>query len=859
LQKQNRTDRVIILVALAILLLAAGLFYFDDWMWGNRHNRGESIGVITQRTGDVRVKFEGDLRWSKPASGQDLVYNDSIYSGQDSQAQLKLGQSDMTVTENTLVVLRRETNVNFMNLAYGTLFGRIAKSDKVVIDTGEGKPIELSSKTGTSIVVRRNPGGKTELEIRSGEVDMLINGKKQHIGQNTRISVADNKIEHVNLQLVKPLASDIAYSEDPGQLEFAWKWANGRKPGIAEKYTLEFSNSPGFETLAAKREVTGALSSTVHAQESLSLFYRVRGPGGELSSPEKVNFVRMHKPLIIRPVAGAQFETPSYASAKVGLEFGKSPRSTVWFQISNDPKFESVLSVDSTEEPKTERELPPGEYYLRAKADYGNNNESSWTDPVPFLVNHTKEGLRLLTEGIPTKVLIPNASYPQYLYKTDEKRVREFLSEHGFLRRFFPFPNDSFDQINMKFDGERELATQNDGRWPKEKLKPGHYSYSYQITRKGYDPTKWSENRTLEIQDEPPRLSGEPQWKPANKNGESEVQWKFTPLLFAAKYDVQTAKNANMISPKEWQVSQAEATTTVKGMAYWRARARDVRGHVISEWSYVHKLSAPIAPEIPQVRQPAAVENTTTTQVERVREEPYIKNGWWLWGGAGDNFVDYRQSNNSVGSITDHNIKGTSGYVEVGFIGRNNIGGLVTASETPGTLAPTLPAGHTIDRTNYDWTSVTAEGMIRKVSRFNIFGSPIVYGLTLGVQQHHVPFAFIDDNLNIQLKYLSTTNASAGLLAEWTRRRWTYYWQMRYQYPLAATADGGAQFSMTPVFIFDGSIGGAYNITRQLKAGMFWNGQWHQFNFVYSDGTVTNSGFQSLFYSNLNFRLGYDF
>jgi hypothetical protein len=103
------------------------------------------------------------------------------------------------------------------------------------------------------------------------------------------------------------------------------------------------------------------------------------------------------------------------------------------------------------------------------------------------------------------------------------------------------------------------------------------------------------------------------------------------------------------------------------------------------------------------------------------------------------------------------------------------------------------------------------------------------------------------------------TDASAGLLLEWSRRRWTYYWLMRYQYPLTSKADGASQWSMQPVFAFDGSIGASYNITRQLKLGLFWYGQWHQFNYTYSDGTVVDSGFQSLFYSNVDVRLGIDF
>src|SRR5690606_26188376 len=100
---------------------------------------------------------------------------------------------------------------------------------------------------------------------------------------------------------------------------------------------------------------------------------------------------------------------------------------------------------------------------------------------------------------------------------------------------------------------------------------------------------------------------------------------------------------------------------------------------------------------------------------------------------------------------------------------------------------------------------------------------------------------------------------SMGVLAELQRRRWTYYWLMRYQFPFSSKASGSDNFTITPVFAFDGSIGASYDLTQRLKLGFFWYGQWHQYNFSYGDGTVTNDGFQSLFYSNMDLRLGYDF
>lgn len=873
MQKQNRTDRILILAALAILLLATGLFYFDGWMWGSRGNRGERIGILSSRLGDVRMKFEGDLKWSKASPGQDLIYNDSVYAGAGSEADLSLGQSEMKVTENTLVVLRRENNVNFMNLSYGNLFGKLAKNEKVVIDTGDGKPIELLPSSDTKIVLKK-VGGKSELKVVSGRADLIINGKRTKVESDYKV-VVDGKSEprletKPKLQLLRPLRDQVFYSEEPSRLAFAWRYDTGRQPASSENFSLEFATTPTFEELHFKRDVKGQMNTSIMAAESLSLFYRVRGPHGELSNIEKVNFVRLQKPLIVKPVAKSQFLVPAERNARVEIEFRKPQQATVWYQIANDPAFQSVIALESTKEAKTLRDFAPGNYFMRAKSDFGDGHETAWTDTVPFTVDHKLEKLDLQKANVPSKVYIPNDQYPPSLYSASSSKVKTYLANNGLLKDFFPFPRESFDEINLKFDSAPRPQTQTGTAWPKEKLHPGKYAYKYQTTKKNYEPSPWSTDKTLEIWMEPPRPIGDVTYGEVRSDGTADAQWRFTPLLFAGSYDVEISQDPNMRNAKELHVTEPKVMTALSGDNYWRARARDQQGRIISEYSAAYKLKSGVPlylaknpPPEPQ-RRPAATERTST-HVDRHHEEPFEKNGWWAWFGMGENYVDYRQTNTDTstgqgrGSLNDQHLKGLSKYIEAGFVGLSNWGGIFTYKSTPGTFSPTLPANHSIDRTDYTWTTTSIEGVLRKTSPYSLFGSPILYGMRLGVQHHQVPFVFLNADANLELKNNTMTTASAGVLAEWLRSRWTYSWLMRYQYPLTSTADGSSQFSIAPTFGFDGSIGASYNFTRQLKGGIFWYGQWHQFGFQYSDGQVGNQGFQTLFYSNIDLRLGWDF
>ena len=874
LQKQNRTDRILIAVALAILLLAGGAFYFDGWMWGNRRGRGDKIGLLTNKTGDVRMKFEGDLKWQGAARGQDLVYNDSVYAGAGSQAKLALGESEMTVTENTLVVLRRQDQVNFMNLSYGSLFGSIAKNEKIVIDTGDGKPIEMQSSDHAAIEIKKSKNGKTELRVTSGTAQIVVDGKKKQIDKSTRLVVekpkgkepAVVKEEKIALEALKPKREQVVYSEEPTRIPFAWRWSNDRAPASEEDYKIEFSSSPGFEKMHATKLVKGQLETSLAVTESLAFYYRVRGPRGETSQVEKVNFVRLRKPFIVKPVANAKFVTPADQPFPVQVEFKRPDNMQVTYQIADEPEFKAPLQNETTPEFKMVKPLTVGHYYMRARGDLGGGRLTSWTTALPFDVEKRIEALKLSGGPTQEKVLIPNREYPPALYSASTGAVKNYVASHGFLKNFFPFEKGSFDELKLQFEGAKGTSqefAQKAAQWPREKMRPGQFKYRYQVSKQGFLPTPWSTDRKLEIAMEPPRPVGEANYGQLKKNGQRDAGWAFTPLLFAKTYDVQVSSDANFISAQMLKVNEPKVSTTLPyGEHYWRARARDAQGKIISDYSMPYKLAPQPAPmqlaqAKPEVRKPAAVEQTKS-RVERITDRPFTKNGWWAWFGAGYNYVDYRQSVYGIANVSDHRLKGPSEYLETGFIGSNSWGGVMSVKYTPGDVNVAKDDGSNFSG-SYKWTTMSVEGILRKVSKFTLYDIPIVYGLRVGVQQHKTPFIALDDVNEPSMQTNSTTAASMGVLAEWQRRRWTHYWLMRYQYPLSTKAEGVNSFTMDPKFAFDGSIGSSYNITQQLKLGVFWYGQWHQFNFAYSDGTTKKSGFQTLFYSNVDLRLGFDF
>ena len=79
---------------------------------------------------------------------------------------------------------------------------------------------------------------------------------------------------------------------------------------------------------------------------------------------------------------------------------------------------------------------------------------------------------------------------------------------------------------------------------------------------------------------------------------------------------------------------------------------------------------------------------------------------------------------------------------------------------------------------------------------------------------------------------------------------------MRYQQALSV----GSLFEIVPSIAFDGSLGAFYKFKNNWRVGSFWYGQYHKYDYTSTriDSEDVN-GEMSLFFSNLELRVGYTF
>lgn len=249
---------------------------------------------------------------------------------------------------------------------------------------------------------------------------------------------------------------------------------------------------------------------------------------------------------------------------------------------------------------------------------------------------------------------------------------------------------------------------------------------------------------------------------------------------------------------------------------------------------------------------------------------PFGRRNWSFWAGAGFNLLMYEQSNSTIGSdLRIDSLAGPSLHFKSTKTINRQMALSLTYNRSPGKTASSESVQ--VAQDSFDWIFYTAEANYFpptwKSRRFGKYFTEI--GAQLGLQQHKVPFmARTDPNdpATTSVTENTLTMLAGGLTCLMHYNRYFMFEGfVRYQYPLAT----GSLFEIEPQLAFDGSVGVVYKWKKDFRIGGFWYGQYHKYNFsnhndIYFDanpldGTNPTQGAQSLFFTNLELRLGWEF
>ncbi|KYG63590.1 hypothetical protein AZI87_14415 [Bdellovibrio bacteriovorus] len=603
----GQTEKIIFVGAL-ILLVAFSYFLYDDSLLFPKANNGklELIGDVAISQNDVRRKNLDTFSWL-PASRKDSVYqNDSIFTGDRSEATIRLQDgTQIRIEPNSLITLNLKNGQMNLDLRYGNLVGELAQGSSLTVKSGT-EEFKLESTPGTAekpkIQFNKAHSGTVDLKLISGDVKYVDKKKKavKALPKNTVVAV-DKKGEVKQVekpQLSLTTANNVNYlrmnPDDP--LPFEWQ-----SKGPVSRYELEISPAQDFSTVAVSKITSETKTAVTEPLEPGAYYWRLKAfdHNGQVSAVSPVQNVQ------VTHLAGPQIVTPTQA-AQINLELKVKPKEELatttevqWraqpvlknftWQVSQDPEFQTILKEEQTTNlAAVTPKLPSGTYWVRVQGQTESQKVSPWSEPVSFTLNllaHKEERPDrpvLVTKKIEFKAPTGkdrNPASPE-APKLAWKPVLQTKNYHLQIAKDASFK-----------DAEKYDITQTQAAW--SQYRPG--KYFYRVYARGLNGliSEPSETGTLEISVggltlDPLKTINAVGQAPGPK--ETPVSWSEVP--FAKSYLVQVDKNKDFSAPQLLEYSSNAGVLTLNdpGRYNVRVQAMDESNQPLTEFSNIEEV-----------------------------------------------------------------------------------------------------------------------------------------------------------------------------------------------------------------------------------------------------------------------------
>lgn len=252
-------------------------------------------------------------------------------------------------------------------------------------------------------------------------------------------------------------------------------------------------------------------------------------------------------------------------------------------------------------------------------------------------------------------------------------------------------------------------------------------------------------------------------------------------------------------------------------------------------------------------------EDIRTTNRVSTRKPPAAAKKIRLWAGLGFTRQTFAQKNSGASDLSFQTIQAPGITVRGGYWG-NDWGVDLYVRDAPGKIEAAAP--YQVQKDSYHWLTVDLKGLyqFRRGPGSRLFGLPSQWQFRFGGELQQIPFLNVGaaNALSIQQHSLTMGMIGVGLLLG-QERDWSYEAALGYQHPLAASAEGRTLTVASPL-AYELQIGAAYKFAPGWRLGVFSYIQSLDYSYTLkaSDGTTT-TGSQSLFYTTLDLRLGYEF
>ncbi|MFN8790880.1 MAG: hypothetical protein ACK5Y2_05420 [Bdellovibrionales bacterium] len=219
----------------AFVILLFSYFLYDDSLFvPDRETDTEPIAELIDKRQDVRLKFSENFSWTPIRVDQKLHPYDSLFTGDNSTAVLKLQDgSTLRIDGQSLIVLSMYEGKLVLDLKSGSLSGDLGPDSKLLLKTRDGFQ-NLTGRDGKQFRVEKDFAGQTLQKIGrlpSSIADQLIWKSPKHFRVNKQDPKRYQNLAWIKTAGIKETVIEISSTPDFAFLDKVLK-TNGLESGL---------------------------------------------------------------------------------------------------------------------------------------------------------------------------------------------------------------------------------------------------------------------------------------------------------------------------------------------------------------------------------------------------------------------------------------------------------------------------------------------------------------------------------------------------------------------------------------------------------------------------------------------------
>ncbi|HEY8269746.1 MAG TPA: FecR family protein, partial [Pseudobdellovibrionaceae bacterium] len=383
-----------------ILLVLSYFLYDDSLLFPSELQKQTPIGIIGSSNKDVRKKNIKDFVWL-PGNQKDQVYEqDSIFTGDDSQASIQLSDgSVIKIEENSLVNLNTKNGQMQLDLR----FGQFAGNGKTPLHIKTGNEEYTIQGNDAQFEINRSKTGVMDVKVLSGTAEISSKVGKQKLVANESLKISKHKTEknevdsEVEAKIHLLTKNDLLVirgdktSTDKLPISFEWK-----SQGPLVQYQIEIADTEDFIKILTLQSTAERKITLKDSFKEGAYFWRVKG----LDIKQQTLAISEKHKFSLRDLAAPRIMTPDNQSTitkkiipsdkelqtntQIAWEADASIESFEW-QLSKTAEFTEIINEKSLRgKSLTTPDLGEGTYFTRVRGFDKSKNPSQWSEVRVF-------------------------------------------------------------------------------------------------------------------------------------------------------------------------------------------------------------------------------------------------------------------------------------------------------------------------------------------------------------------------------------------------------------------------------------------------------------------------------------------